>query len=442
MPKMFDDIVIFAHNYPYWCGPTAETYLEEEISILSQQSARVVVVAFEGFWQAGGTLRANLPSNLEVIQLLEPSLQSEPDNRKRRIDQLKRTFSLEFASDAHQLKTRAHARTFHRFNELGDQIYAAALKGLLDLDPHFGSGKTLIYSFWFNEPARATVLLRDKLVALSGHRPVAIARAHGYDCYGYRNELDYLPCQEWLAQRLDRVFPCSQDGVDYLRKRNPKASGKFEVAHLGTRSISHKGGVSTNRDSNIPTILTCSRIVPLKRLDRVARAVELLKRAGTECKWICIGDGVELQALKDLTGSLGVSGDVQFTGALTQDQISTLYSSAPADVFVLPSEYEGIPLAIMEAMSVGIPVVATRVGGVPEIVHDGVNGILVDRDFTDEDLARAIKFFIEKPRPDYAAAALSTWENQFSSSANAMKMLNICDNIWANINVNPATTDV
>lgn len=430
MKTLFDDIVVFAHNYPYWCGPTAETYLEEEINTLSQYATRIVVVAFEGFWETGGTLRPGLPDNVVPIQLLEPSLQSEPNTLKRRLEQLRRAFTSEFVSDHAQLKSRAHARTFNRFNELSTKIYTLALKELLELDSDFGSGKTLIYSFWFNEPARAAVLLRDALARLRGNTPVAVARAHGYDCYAYRNELDYLPCQEWIARRLDRVFPCSTDGTKYLQNRNPKAANKFEVAYLGVRQMPPSKDGATEE----PIVLSCSRIVPLKRLDRIARSLALLKREGCVFKWICVGGGEDLEKLKALSHSLGLDGNVHFTGSLTQSDIRKLYSKTSANVFVQASEYEGVPLAIMEAMSASIPVVATRVGGVPEIVQDGENGLLIDKNFSDEELAHAIRFFLDEPRPDFRTAALQRWKGCFSSSSNALRMLNACDRIWTDIN--------
>lgn len=430
MKTLFDDIVVLAHNYPYWCGPTAETYLEEEIAALSQHASRIVVVAFEGFWEPGGTLRSGLPDNIVPIQLLEPSLQSEPNNLKRRLDQLRRVFTSEFIADRPQLKSRAHVRTFNRFNELSTKIFTLTLEKLLDLDPEFGSGKTLIYSFWFNEPARAAVLLRNALAKLRDNSPVAVARAHGYDCYAYRNDLDYLPCQEWIANRLDKVFPCSMDGVNYLQNRNPKAANKFEVAYLGVRQMPSGEGINPEE----PIVMSCSRVVPLKRLDRVARSLALLRDRGCRFKWICIGDGQDLRQLKELSHSLGLDEVARFTGSLTQPEIRELYFETSASVFVQASEYEGVPLAIMEAMSASIPVVATRVGGVPEIVEDRENGLLLDKDFSDEELAGAIEYFLDEPRPNFRAAASQRWKERFSSSSNALKMLNICDNIWTDIN--------
>jgi glycosyltransferase involved in cell wall biosynthesis len=103
-------------------------------------------------------------------------------------------------------------------------------------------------------------------------------------------------------------------------------------------------------------------------------ALEALREV-PDARLVLVGDGPELDRLRRLAGSLGVTRRVSFAGALPRDGV--LRRLAGARAALLPSLWENLPHAAVEALSVGTPVVATTVGGVPEVVHDGVNGLLV-----------------------------------------------------------------
>jgi glycosyltransferase involved in cell wall biosynthesis len=87
-----------------------------------------------------------------------------------------------------------------------------------------------------------------------------------------------------------------------------------------------------------------------------------------------VGDGPDMQALVRLGENLKLGEQVQFAGRLSEEQ--TLELIAASDILVLPSFMEGLPIVLMEAMSLGLPVVASRVAGIPELVRDRENGLL------------------------------------------------------------------
>ncbi len=91
-------------------------------------------------------------------------------------------------------------------------------------------------------------------------------------------------------------------------------------------------------------------------------------------KFVVVGDGPERSCLEGLTMRLKLDGRVRFTGFV--DEMERIY--AALDILVISSSTEGIPLTALEAMRHGIPVVSTRVGGIPEIIENGVNGLIVD----------------------------------------------------------------
>lgn len=415
---LFDDVMVLGHHYPFWVGPTAETYLEGEVAVIAAHAKRVYAVAFEGMWN-GAPLRRHLPDNVEPIMLTGEEL-SLDESWRRRLPQMRSLFTEEFLLDRSKVDGRDRLRAFFSFMRDSEKLSEVALRRVRERCPSFGSGRTLLYSFWFNEPSRAAILMAERMCRETGRKPVVISRAHGYDCYDYRSDVGYLPCKAWMALHQDRVYPCSWNGAEHLRKGNPRAASCFEVGYLGTL----EGGLGPVPSKEDPLLVaTCSRAVPLKRLDRVAAALGLLASRGVGFRWFCIGDGETLSPLKEQVERLDIADSVEFLGALEQDEVFSFYRNTPLDVFVNASEVEGVPLSIMEAQSFGVPAVATAVGGNPEIVLEGVTGCLVPVDFSDGQLAEALLRAAARDSPSLREGARRNWENRFSLERNADALL-------------------
>jgi len=116
---------------------------------------------------------------------------------------------------------------------------------------------------------------------------------------------------------------------------------------------------------------TASRLIPLKQIDHLIAALKDCDGMGL----VIIGDGPERERLEDIALANRVAERVYFAGQLSQKETVALMSAC--DLFVLNSTHEGFSHVILEAMSVGLPVVATAVGGTPELVRDGENGVLI-----------------------------------------------------------------
>lgn len=121
-------------------------------------------------------------------------------------------------------------------------------------------------------------------------------------------------------------------------------------------------------------LVTVGRLIALKRIDHIIRAVRDLPNLGL----VIVGDGPERERLKALVREQALVDRVYFAGQKTKQE--TLSLMAACDIFVLHSTHEGLPHTVLEAMSLGIPVVATAVGGTPELVCDGENGRLISSD--------------------------------------------------------------
>jgi len=135
---------------------------------------------------------------------------------------------------------------------------------------------------------------------------------------------------------------------------------------------------------------TVGRLVPAKDYGTLIMAFKRLMEDGLNTDLIFVGDGPERSNLESMVQELGITGNVTFSGF--QANVNSFLSKV--DVFVLSSIREGIPVAMLEAMAIGVPVVATKVGGIPEVIQDNVDGLLVDSR-NSEMLADALKRVIE-----------------------------------------------
>jgi len=147
-----------------------------------------------------------------------------------------------------------------------------------------------------------------------------------------------------------------------------------------------------DRGPRIRTVITVANLRPEKCHETLVAAAATLVQRHPNLRFLIVGDGPERRALEALVNARGLSAHVQFLGH--REDVPALL--AEADAFVLPSRSEAFPNAIVEAMSAGLPVVATGVGGVPELVEDGRTGVLV-RVGDPAHLAAALAGLIEHP---------------------------------------------
>ena len=142
-------------------------------------------------------------------------------------------------------------------------------------------------------------------------------------------------------------------------------------------------------------LLTASDLLPLKGLDILLQAIQILAAQNRPVEWWCAGEGPSREPLEDLANRLRVAGRVRFLGHVPHGSpLFELYRAA--DIFVMPSRTEGLPNGMLEAMANGLPIVASRVGGIPGALRDGLEGVLSEPG-SPEHLARAIAKLAENP---------------------------------------------
>ncbi len=123
-----------------------------------------------------------------------------------------------------------------------------------------------------------------------------------------------------------------------------------------------------------PRLLCVGRLCPAKGQHILLQACAALVERGRAFAMVFVGDGPDLPSLRTLCRDLGLDALVTFRGALGQEEVHEEYRRA--DIFVLPSFAEGVPVVLMEAMAMGKPVVSTRITGIPELIADQVDGLL------------------------------------------------------------------
>lgn len=212
----------------------------------------------------------------------------------------------------------------------------------------------------------------------------------------------------------------SHTGANYLRERYPDLAGKVTTSYLGTEDPCVLSEASLD---GVLRIVTCSSNTAVKRVDLLARGLSLMASTSPDIEfhWTHIGVGPLAGELKSLVNNLpGLVGRCTITGYLTEPEWRQQFTGRPVDLFVNVSSSEGLPVSLMEAASFGIPMMATSVGGMPEIVSEA-NGILLDANPSPESIATALEAFARltpEERASKRAASRATFERDFDAAEN------------------------
>jgi glycosyltransferase involved in cell wall biosynthesis len=406
-------LVLVARRFPFNHGEVAaESYLETEIGYLASYFDEVLAVGTEA--SCGDEPTCALPAN--VVPLALGCGCAKKDKARlalrglgmsaRPSGRLSECLASDPVDNPARYGFRGYllARAKEKYEALSNEMDAEGFK------------PTHVYSFWFYDTALVAAWIKEDYGCER-----AISRAHNYDLYKDRSKFGYLPFRRYLIEHLDRVLTCSADGHDYLDYTWPVLSDRFAVAYLGTRDLPDKSGEVREGPFRI---VSCSRVVDTKRVWIIAEALKLLDERDIDIEWMHFGAGPELKDVVRRCGSLSTAKAV-FAGSLPNSEVLGRYSCDHYDLFVNVSSKEGLPISIMEACGIGMPVVATDVGGTSEIVHDGVNGTLLKPDCTPEDVAEAIASYLFLSDEKYGgmrSASRQIWETDFRVKKNVEEL--------------------
>lgn len=234
----------------------------------------------------------------------------------------------------------------------------------------------LAYCYWNNEQSYAACLLRRE--GLVEH---VISRAHGWDLYEDRRICEYMPLKRQFVGDYSALYSVSDAGRRYLGRTYGFSEERLETARLGVAVPERVAECSTDGIIRIVSVSFCVRV---KRIDRIIEAIRFTacSDVGSIIQWTHIGGG-ELQGRLEHEAELQLGNlpnvRFHFTGALSHADVIDYFLSTPVDIFLNASDSEGVPVSIMEAMACGVPVIASAVGGIPELVDEEC-GMLIPRD--------------------------------------------------------------
>lgn len=184
-------------------------------------------------------------------------------------------------------------------------------------------------------------------------------------------------------------------------------------------------------DSSHSVVLSVGRLEANKGfVDLVNALADTADEMPAKWRWVLVGDGPERQRIANAVRARGIGNQTVLAGALSEERLHALYERA--DLFVHPTHYEGSSMVTLEAMAHAAPVVATRVGGIPDKVVDGVTGLLVSPGDVDA-LGRAITAALSEPEmlSEWGAEGRRIVEAAFSWQSRTAEILELYETILA-----------
>jgi colanic acid/amylovoran biosynthesis glycosyltransferase len=239
--------------------------------------------------------------------------------------------------------------------------------------------KSIVYSYWGDKLAVLIPFLRKTTPSFT-----SVVRFHRTDLYEEFKH-GYIPFRSVLFPSIDHFVFISEDGKRYLTRKYLQWVHNQHLFRLGVPDQ----GVNPQGTTDMLHLVSCSYMVPVKRIPLL---IEALMRLDIPVKWTHIGSGSQWEEINRLIKELPRNVEAKLKGGLTNSEVINYYKQTPIDLFINVSESEGVPVSIMEALSFGIPVIATDAGGTGEIVDNTV-GCLLPVATNAPDIASAIKNF-------------------------------------------------
>lgn len=360
-------LFVFTEHYPY--SATSECFLEDEMEFLCQRFDKISIVPMK--WDE---IRRNVPEKCEVLQPLD-------FGKSKWKYWFYGLFSFKtfpyliadfFSNKVYRSKKRFRAwgAAVKYINNFANQPDARRI--IKEIKPD-----DVVYFYWGIGQNILSVLLRGKAHCVS--------RFHGFWDLWEESYGDYGAMRRFITQSLDVAVSISRKGVEFLKQKYPYC--KVVYSPLGTQDY---GVCPPSPNDGVFRVVSCSHIYPLKRIPLIFETLN--KTTSLKIEWTHIGEGdgnymeeLKEQVDKECKDHLKVI----LTDTMSHSEVMEYYKTHHFDLLMNLSTSEGVPVAIMEALSFGVPVVATDVGGTSDEVTPET-GVLVSANPTVEEVSEAV----------------------------------------------------
>jgi glycosyltransferase involved in cell wall biosynthesis len=239
-----------------------------------------------------------------------------------------------------------------------------------------------LYSYWYANWALSISMLKNI------YRPKAkwATRMHGYDVDVQQTSTGYYPFRKWNNQYLNTAIFISEYGRKLFKKDNVDFTGNLELAYLG---------IDERRMAPMPKgsafiIVSCSSVLPVKRLDKMASILGYLSR---RVLWLHFGDGPGFNLLLKHMAKLPDNIGFEAKGYVKNEDLLQYYLDNEVDLFINSSKLEGVPFSMIEAGAHGIPLAGFNICGIPELISKNM-GVLMDEKISNKENADKLESFL------------------------------------------------
>lgn len=408
---MKKNLLILCDNYPVVPG---EFFLDDELRIIGSRFEKILILVLN---KGSNKTERFIPSNT-IVYSYDLSI-SVSDKLRALPFVLKKFFRHEWLLAINKFHIKPSLRLFRiMYMDVVRSIkLTKKIKEVMKLE-NTHTFDTILYSYWHDFKALSLAFIKYETPSI-----ICIARAHGWDVFFNRHAPPYLPFKTFIISHLDKSFSVSEAGKNALLEYvGYNYHHKIKVSRLG--KINDSVPIEYPSSHQI-IICSCSNIIPVKRIHLIIDVLSLLPFKNI--KWVHFGDGpLRGQIEKYANDKLLHKVDYEIKGLVANSSILNFYHQNYVDLFINLSESEGIPVSIMEALSAGIPVLATNVGGVCEIVNDRV-GFLIPQDFDMHNVIQRITTYLSLNMHDkrsYRINAYNFWKENFNANINYTNFVN------------------
>ena len=408
-------LVLFTGSYPYYSQDslTEQSFLQIEVQYLAEAFQPLIIAPNYQF-----NHKSSLPDGVKV-DLSYSRFVREAQTKSRILHILKHPLFFQEVLSHPRLWLKPEVirglarRALH---VLATRDWVIELFQKYGLDPE----NTIFYTYWLNNITLGVGMAKQKFPAIC-----LASRAHGGDLYHDRRPFSYFSYRSQTLRLLDRLFLISEHGRIYITDVYPRMTPICEVSRLGVRDF---GFINPGSKDGVFRIVSCSSLTLVKRVDLLLLGIaqSALDRPGQLFEWNHFGDGpmaddILLLAERSMPSNISW----HFHGSLPNAQIIRFYRENPIDLFGNVSSSEGIPVSIMEAACFGIPLMATAVGGTPEIVSEQ-NGKLLSSNPFPKEIAKDILDLLDHPQLRMQAGNSSrrTWQLGYDADRNYSEFVN------------------